>query len=175
MELRVRLNLLLSLILFLALSIGAAYSLDNARRAVVEELRASSELASTLIQNLLGGTGSPVAPGSLYGMLEQLEKNTKTRHLNITAASGGPLPVNIGRREEPGPQGIPGWFFSLVRPDPASLTRSVEFDGAMILIAADPTDEISEAWRETRDFPPDGAAPDPADATTNFCPGHCRA
>ena len=150
MELRVRLNLLLSLILFLALSIGAVYSLGNARRAVVEELRASSELASTLIQNLLGGTGSPVEPGLLYGMLEQLEINTETRHLNITVASSAPLPVNIGRREEPGPRGIPGWFFSLVRPDPASLTRTIEFDGATILITADPTDEISEAWRETR-------------------------
>ena len=150
MELRVRLNLLLSLILFLALSIGAAYSLGNARRAVAEELRASSELASTLIQNLLGGTASPVEPGSLYGMLEQLEKNTKTRHLNITVASGGPLQVNIGRREESGPRGIPGWFFSLVRPDPGSLARTVEFDGTTILIAADPADEITEAWREIR-------------------------
>ena len=112
MELRVRLNLLLSLILFLALSIGAAYSLSNARRAVVEELRASTELASTLIQNLLGGTADTVEPGSLYGMLEQFEKNAKTRHLNITVARGGPLHVNNGRRE--GFQG--GSFHSCARP-----------------------------------------------------------
>ena len=149
MGLRLRLNLLLSLIFFAAFAAGAVYALDNARRAVVDELRASTDLASTLLQGLLDAAADEAGRVSIAAMLDQLEGRAKTRHLSIMVTD----PTAASRQErlpDRGPQTVPDWFFALVRPGPASLTRTVGFEDRSIVIAADPGDEIAEAWRETR-------------------------
>ena len=149
MGLRLRLNLLLSLIFFAALAAGAAYALDNARRAVVDELRASTDLASTLIQGLLDAAADEAGRISVAAMLDQLEGHAKTRHLSIMVIDPQAATTQ-DRGHDRAPHTVPDWFFALVWPGPGSLTRAVEFEGRSIVIAADPADEIAEAWRETR-------------------------
>lgn len=82
-------------------------------------------------------------------MLDQLEGHAKTRHSSImitdpaAASNQDHVPLH-------GPPAVPNWFFALVQPGPRSLTRAVAFEDKSIVVAADPGDEIAEAWRETR-------------------------
>ena len=149
MGLRLRLNLLLSLIFFAALAAGATYALGNARRAVDDELHASTDLTSTLIQGLLDAAADDSGRASMASVLTELEAHAKIRHLSISVsphrAQSTRDPV-----DERQPHTVPAWFFTLVRPAPGSLIQALEFEDKMIVIAADPTDEIAEAWRETR-------------------------
>ncbi len=149
MGLRLRLNLLLSLIFFVALAAGAAYALDNARRAVVDELQASTDLASTLIQGLFDAAADEAARVTVASMLEQLEGHAQTRHLSIVVAHPATASVQE-RADDRSPNAVPAWFFALVRPEPGRLTRAVAFADRSIVIAADARDEIAEAWRETK-------------------------
>ncbi len=57
MDLRVRLTLLLSLIFGATLAVGIAYLLADVRQAVLDELNASSDLATTLLQGMVGAVG----------------------------------------------------------------------------------------------------------------------
>lgn len=146
MGLRARLSLLLTAILFVALLGGAAYSLSNARRAVQDELRASTELASRIVKGL--HVSAPDGERAAAALVREFATVPRTRHLH----------VGLETRGESGPQAraaqVPGWFSRLVTPEPGALTRQVTLGtagaGADLVIAADPADEIEEAWRETR-------------------------
>jgi two-component system sensor histidine kinase UhpB len=146
--LRTRLNLLLTVIFCLALSVAVVHLLASARRAVVDELRASTELASTLMRGLID-TRAARDDRALAAIAARLQHDHAIRHLRIGfAPAAGPHPQAVAPR--PHPAGAPRWFAALVQPDPGSLTRRLPVDGGAIVVAADPDDEIAEAWRETR-------------------------
>lgn len=151
MGLRTRLSLLLTALLFAALVAASAYSLSNARRAVLDELRASTELASTLVRGLLAA--SPDNAEAIATLVGDLAGQEGTRHLRMSVE---PAPAGTPEARPARAARVPGWFSELVRPAPGALTRRVPLGPAggaaqqAIVIAADPTAEIEEAWRETR-------------------------
>ena len=149
MGLRLKLNVLLSLVFCVALAIAVVYLLTNARRAVLDELRASTELASTLMQGVLGSPVSNASNGAIEAMAAQLQRHAAIRHLRISLVAG---PVAGDGAAAPALRAadVPAWFSRLVRPAPDALTRLLEVHNGNIVIAADPNDEIVEAWRETK-------------------------
>lgn len=150
MGLRFRLNLLLSLIFSLALAIAVTYLLADARRAVVDELHASTLLASTLIEGMLRGPLSQAEETGIDTTLAQLEAQVSLRHLRIEFIAPG-SDATRSLQDTGGPAfRVPAWFARLVRPQAGIVTQSVAWRGGEIVIAADPADEIAEAWRETR-------------------------
>ncbi len=150
MGLRSRLNALLSLIFGLALVIAVTYLLADARRAVADELQASTVLASTLVQGMLSGPLSQAEAPGVAATLAELEAQVALRHLRIEFIPPGGNAA--GARTQTGRTGggVPDWFARLVRPQPGVVTQSVDWRDGHLVIAADPTDEIAEAWRETR-------------------------
>lgn len=148
-DLRARLNVLLVLVFLLALLVASVFLLANARRAIVDELRASSDFAALLVagigESVLHGAQDTTPPT----LIDHLAAHAPLRHLRITLrdARGHTVQTNPPAGEA---WPAPAWFRELVRPRAASLERELDIGGARLTIVADPEAEIGEAWRDVR-------------------------
>ncbi|MGE3845462.1 MAG: hypothetical protein AB7I01_01190, partial [Gammaproteobacteria bacterium] len=149
MDLRVRLTVLLALIFTATLAVGSAWLLADVRRAVRDELVASTELATTLLSGVIALDQDAADAGRITALAARLTRDAAIRHLRFEAQ-----PPSAAGQAQPPPRAAsaaaPGWFATLVRPDPAELAHSVSYGGGRIVVLAAPDDEVAEAWRETR-------------------------
>lgn len=149
MDLRVRLTLALALVFSLTLAAGCAWLLADTRRAVRDELVASTELATTLLGGMIALDDDPLDADRVSALAARLSRDPAIRHLRFEVqptsdAAPGPQPPRDARRA------APAWFAALVSPDPAELAHEVGHAGGRIVVRAAPDDEVAEAWRETR-------------------------
>ena len=149
MSLLLRLGTVVFGILLVSLAVGAYGLVDNVRRAVSAEMNSSLELTTTLLQ--LQVDREPAGrPASLADWRERLHELRHSRHLRLSlVAPGESVPV-----ASPAPArvpGVPGWFVRKVSPQGHELVRHVPLgDDGQVVVRADPADEITEAWGETR-------------------------
>ncbi|RKZ49775.1 MAG: hypothetical protein DRQ48_03070 [Gammaproteobacteria bacterium] len=154
MSLRFRLNMLITLLFALILIAGSFYVINNARTSVKEEMQSVSKLTLQLIEiALMSNTGSSTSEIQ-QSVLENIANLESTRHLEIelykSGNIGSTVPVRIISTIN---AQAPDWFIRMVKPQPVeyrrvfreSLTAYTE-----ILIRANPSDEITEVWNETR-------------------------
>jgi two-component system, NarL family, sensor histidine kinase UhpB len=154
LSLRFRLNLMISLTMFIIISVGTLFIIHNARRSVLEEVRSSVNMALQLIDAGLLHAGNDEE--HLKTWLTELARLENTRHLRIHVQQ---VPEKVIRldaapRREADTQ-VPSWFAWAVTPELMTGEKLVERrDGNPIRISveADPGDEIAEAWREAEDF-----------------------
>jgi two-component system sensor histidine kinase UhpB len=151
MSLRVRLNLLLSVMFVSILVLGIVLVIGNARRAVFEETESTARLALQLLE-VAYDSADPAGVTALQARLrEQLGELESARHLQV-------LLVEDGREleltdVEAAPIAAPQWFVRLVEPAATELRRPARglTDGdAEIVVRADPGDEIAESWEDAR-------------------------
>ena len=169
MSLKFRLNLVINLLFLLFLAGLCLHAIVSARQTVAEEVRSVSNLTTRLLGVALSPEGAPAggAPsdgepsvGTQAGaipsrLLDELQRLEATRHLRVRVYRGAAdrgLPPGAARQPT---ADAPAWFVALIRPPPMEFRRvfaspSQGFVG--IVVTADPSDEITEAWRETRDF-----------------------
>lgn len=154
MSLRFRLNLMISLTMFIIISVGTLFIIHNARRSVLEEVRSSVNMVLQLIDAGLLHTGSDEE--RLRSWLTELARLENTRHLRIHVQQ---MPEKVIKLDAPARQEtgnhVPPWFAWAVTPELMTGEKLVERrDGNPIRISveADPDDEIAEAWREAEDF-----------------------
>ena len=149
MDLRVRLTVLLALIFAATLAAGSAWLLADVRIAVRDELAASSDLATTLLQGVIDLGPAEVDAGHVTAIAARLTRDAAIRHLRFEV-----LRDDARLDSLPAPRaavdGAPAWFAALVRPDPAEFVHLVPYAGGRIVVLAEPDDEVAEAWRETR-------------------------
>ena len=154
MSLRVRLNILITL-LFAMVFIGAgAFVINNARGAVSEEIDSSARHTLQLIEVLLESVDLSDRLGLQELVLENLSKLESTRHLQISVLR------LMGKDQQIKPQArqvikspAPQWFIRLVQSRPVEFQRIIAVPNKSdieIIIHADPSDEITEVWYETR-------------------------
>ena len=148
MGLRLRLNLLLSLLFSLALAVAIVYLLGNTRRAVVDELRASTELASHLLRGFRDSGAAAGDASAVAAFVAHLaQQHAPLRHLRILLADAPPPAADA----DPGQaRQAPAWFARLVAPHETVLRQAVVLGGTEVSIVADASAEIGEAWREVR-------------------------
>ncbi len=154
MSLRVRLALLLLLIFVLIFGLGAIMVIHNARAAVHEETRSTAHLTLSLLElafsNISQSRHSDLQV-ILAGRVTELER---TRHLQIHVVDrSGRLITHQFSPESKVQTDAPAWFVALVQPDEEEFRRVLPDNGGPykeILIKADPSDEISEAWIDAR-------------------------
>jgi len=157
MSLRFRLNLFITLLFALIFVSGSVYVIHNARRAVSDEVKATAYLTLQLVNIALTNVDSSGQIEQQTQVLEKIAALESTRHLNIelyrTDDSLGSKPGHLSATEIPITAYAPAWFIQLVKPAPVEFRHVVDEPGipyTEILIKADPSDEISEAWAETR-------------------------
>ncbi len=154
MSLRIRLSILITL-LFMVVLVGAgAYIITNARHAVSEEIQSSARYTLQLVEVLLDSVDLSGRRGLQEMILDKLPTLDSARHLQISV-------LRQAQRVRPFPPQMrpvivseaPQWFVQLVQPAPMEFRRIIatpEEPYMEIIIHADPSDEITEVWYETR-------------------------
>ncbi len=154
MSLRFRLNMLITLLFALILLAASFYVINNARTSVKEEMQSVSKLTLQLIEIALMSNSGSSTYEIQQSVLENIANLESTRHLEIelykTGNTGSRVPVRIIPTIN---AQAPDWFVRMVKPQPVeyrrvfreSLTAYTE-----ILIRANPSDEITEVWNETK-------------------------
>ena len=156
MSLRFRLNLFISLLFALIFIGGSVYVINSARKSVVDEMEASSRLTLHLINIALISSGGDDQIDRERRVVDQIAKLESTRHLHIMLIRGdGPYQprhrISTGKAY-PMTIEAPQWFVNLVQPPPMEFIHELDEPGVTteILIRANPSDEITEVWNETR-------------------------
>ena len=144
MGLRLRLNLLLSVIFIATLGVGSAVLLNVLQQGVEEELTASVEQAAKLISVVVNQLPADISDRKLQETLNDIVTVGSTRHLRISA---DPYANTVANSEQ---LAAPRWFFSMLAPDPVGLLRVIDLRSKQrqLVVRADATAEINEAWRE---------------------------
>jgi two-component system, NarL family, sensor histidine kinase UhpB len=151
MSLRVRLNLLLSVMFVTILVLGTVLVIGNARRAVLEETESTARLALQLLEVAYDAADSTGVAALQTRLRDQLGELESARHLQVLLVEGGhELELTGGRAP---PVAAPQWFARLVEPGATELRRPFRGQGraaAEIVVRADPGDEIAESWDDAR-------------------------
>ncbi|WP_353178984.1 sensor histidine kinase [Salinisphaera sp. T5B8] len=143
-RLRLRQRLMIAVTLLLALVLGAAawLAIHNARDAIAEEMQASVTLAADLVENSIRSDGEALAAARRLAGIGHL------RHLCLSL-------VARDNRSAPPCEPVanasaPRWFAALTRPATLPERRLAVAPDYAVRILADPDDEITEAWQDTR-------------------------
>ncbi|MFW5447656.1 MAG: sensor histidine kinase [Methylophagaceae bacterium] len=155
MSLRTLINLRIVFSVIFILLLGGATAVWQARQSVAKEVQSSISLAVQMIE--FGFTQGPAEIKNNSAWLSQISALQETRHLQISVAREGEKPVkflmqNITNELESRP---PAWFVQAVTTEYLTERYDVKMaDGSSrtILITANPLDEITEAWGESKAF-----------------------
>ena len=143
MKLRTRLNLVLTGVTTLFVAVLVADEIRAARSSVREEIEAANRVAAQVLQSLILTYAATGGTPAVQTMLEQLG-HVRANDLTLRAASGellyySPPPAYKAGRE------APAWFSHLLAPAPARQVFTLG-DGAQVIIAAQPSRAILDAW-----------------------------
>ncbi|MBV9726023.1 MAG: HAMP domain-containing protein [Gammaproteobacteria bacterium] len=143
MKLRTRLYLVLTGVTTAFVAVLIADEVRDARSSVREEIEAANRVAAHVLQSLILTYASTGGTPAVQKMLEQLG-HVRANDLILRDASGkllyySPPPVyKVGRE-------APAWFVHLLAPRPAQQVFTLG-DGAQVVIAAQPSRAILDAW-----------------------------
>lgn len=154
-SLKLRLNLLITVLLLLVMLLGVVALINNAR----ENVRAETQSTAALAEQLLSSQTviSPYARSTDTRRLFRLEKLSNVRHLKIEFYDtyGNLLDSNQSIVAMPQDDSPPAWFARLmtsVTPELNQLSRDVASEGTRlgeIVITPDASNEIKEVWDDT--------------------------
>ncbi|MGR8936030.1 MAG: ATP-binding protein [Gammaproteobacteria bacterium] len=155
LSLRYQINLRILLSIVVLLLFGGTSAIWQARHSVSEEMQSSVSLALQLIEISLSQT--PATADYEPDWLSKITALKETRHLRIQMHSvQGQMQYFRQRNDQmSSAETAPQWFVDAVKVEyPQVEYLHVGADGkpVKIIIQADPLDEISEAWEETRAF-----------------------
>jgi two-component system, NarL family, sensor histidine kinase UhpB len=143
MKLRTRLNLVLMGVTAVFVTVLVADEIRDARSSVREEIEAANRVAAHVLETLILTYAASGGTPAVRSMLEQLG-HVRANDLTLRDASGkllyySPPPVYKAGRE------APAWFTHLLAPAPARQVFTLG-DGAQVVIAAQPSRAILDAW-----------------------------
>lgn len=143
MKLRTRLNLVLTGVTAVFVAVLAADEIRHARSSVREEIEAANRVAGQVLGNLVFTYATASGAEAVRAMLERLG-HVRANELTLLDPSGkliyhSPPPVYKAGRE------APGWFTKLLAPRPQRQVFTLG-DGAQVLIEAQPSRAILDAW-----------------------------
>ena len=153
MSLRVRLNLLITLLFISLFVCSSFYIIANARNAVKNEVESTAHLALQLIQIAISPTSLEADKQRQLQLLRKLSELDETRLLHIDIRNPTGEVTDIEETSVKQNTDAPGWFVRLVQPPPTEISRWL-YDPitppTSVIIRADPSDEIDENWIEVR-------------------------
>jgi two-component system sensor histidine kinase UhpB len=154
MTLTHRLILLVIAIVLTMLASGAYYAIGVTRDSISDEIKSSARLTMQLLSAALISGSAENQPQAQQVLISHLQRLDDLRHLNIAVVRGdGTIIYPFSERQQTGRQRVPTWFVDLVKPPPAEYRKRIAsplIGTSEIVILADPTDEIRDAWREAR-------------------------
>ena len=145
MKLRTRLNLVLTGVTAMFLAVLVADQIRDARYSVREEIEAANRVAAQVLGNLIQTYAAAGGTAAVADMLKGLG-HVRANELRLLDPKGqliyrSPPPVYKAGRE------APAWFTHLLAPQPAQQNFTLG-DGAQVVIEAQPSRAILDAWDE---------------------------
>ena len=152
MSLRYQISVRILLISFCILLLGGSIGIWQARQSVSQEVDSSINLALQLIK--LGIGASKIDQTNWLSRLSSLEQ---TRHLKMQLKKPSGEIVNLSHQPPPDRQdkAPPNWFIHLVVSEYPKVEYPIDtFDTKelILIIQANPMDEIAEVWQESIAF-----------------------
>ncbi len=149
LHLRWQVVLCVGLLQLAALAIVGLVLVQNARTAVATEMAAAEAGARAQV---IAATGAALAAGGGAVTTRLADQLVEPRHvrLSILDARNGPLPVRHVDRG-PAEATAPDWFRRMVTPALRETHLSIVDGGVehgVVVLTADPGDEIAEVWRD---------------------------
>lgn len=159
MNLRFRLNIVVTLVLLVILSIGAVVVIHNARQNVQAEVQSTMDLALHMLNAELTNFNSNDAQTSVSSQTSpfNLSNLSGVRHLRIAfyddkerLIETNQL-VGVNQQEQP-----PSWFVEQMNSALESVsekTLPISINGqrmGKLVVSPEPGNEVSEAWKETK-------------------------
>ena len=155
MSLRVRLNLLITL-LFIGLFIFSSfYIISTARSTVRHEVESTAKLALNLINIAISSSSYEQDADKHLNLLNSLTELDQTRHLYIDIQSPNERLTPNKDFNVQSNTNAPAWFVKLVQPPPTEIRQwfyNPLVNPTAVIIRADPSDEIDETWNEVRNI-----------------------
>lgn len=155
MSLRTLINLRIVFSVIFILLLGGVTAVWQARQSVAKEVQSSITLALQMIE--FGFAQAPTESKNNSEWLSQISALQQVRHLQISIAQEGVKPVKFvtqrivdGSEKRP-----PSWFIKAVMTEYLTERYDVAMEDGTnrtILITANPMDEITEAWGESKAF-----------------------
>lgn len=154
-SLRHLINVRLALTSLFMLILSSLIVVWQARTSVKNELESSLKLAAQLIQVNFPSQG-PSATVNIEAWLSRFLALEQTRHLIIELVQpDGQVLSYEGKAKPKADRKPPDLFFRLAAAETPSIQQKIDLaDGRQInlVVRADPTDEILEAWQESRSW-----------------------
>lgn len=155
MSLRYQINLRILVLFYCILLTGSAFTIWQARNSVRQEIESSIHLAVELITSDFSKATELTHAETNW--LPKFNALKQTRHLSIQLKTPTGEMLGYSNRNQPLEQADlpPHWFINLVKGTYPTIERPITtFDGKQLLliIQANPLDEISEAWQESITF-----------------------
>ena len=153
MSLRLRINLLITLLFAGLFVVSSFFILNNARLSVEREVESTARFALELIQIAFATASGDQDLNRQIEVLENLAEFEDIRHISIdftqneTSYSLNDSQILSNKNE------APTWFVKLVKPKNKELQRwlyNPAIASTNIALRADPTDEINENWSEVK-------------------------
>lgn len=153
-SLRFQINLRILLTSIIILLLGGLIVIWQARTSVNREITSSLNLAKQLINLHIQ---SPATTVDLNDWLPSFVTLEQTRHLQIRLKQANGDSVTFGANKQPETEHPmpPSWFIHLVTADVSGIEQQLttaQGQPIVLMIAADPLDEITEAWQESGVF-----------------------
>ncbi len=153
MSLRFRLSLLITLVFLMILVGSGFFIIENARRAIDDEVRSSANLTLQLIEIAFEGAEGDRQEGIKTSFLRRINDLESSRHLTIQLLQRRNLEQSVPVSPAiPISSEAPEWFIKLVKPVPIEFRRVIAGSTMPIeiIIKANPSNEITEVWQETK-------------------------
>jgi two-component system, NarL family, sensor histidine kinase UhpB len=153
MSLRVRLNLLITLLFVVLFVCSSFYIIENARKTVKREVESTAHFTLQLIQIAISAEPKDISTNKHKKLLRSLTRLDQTRHLHIEIRNPEITLTSIKKFDVLENTDAPEWFVKLVQPRPTEIRQwlyNPVVPPTGIIIRADPSDEIDETWDEVR-------------------------
>ena len=151
MSLRLRLSLLIAVLFVLVLFMAGYVVVENARKAIQDEIHSSARLTLQLIEIAFASVEAADEARKIQ-LIEGITNLEASRHLTVSLirhTNTRYAPVMAFTELE---VDAPSWYVSLVKPEPIEFRRNFPSGNLPLelVIRANPSDEITEAWNESR-------------------------
>ncbi|MDX1519745.1 MAG: histidine kinase [Gammaproteobacteria bacterium] len=156
MSLRARLSILITLLFLLILVGGSIFIIGNARRAIHDEVQSAARFTLQLIEIALSSVNDSGQSDVEENLLSKVSRLESSRHLQIRILNRTHLESRLPASTDLTIKAdAPDWFVQLVKPQFIEYRRVFSTGNNQvteILIRADPSDEISEVWQDSKDI-----------------------
>jgi two-component system, NarL family, sensor histidine kinase UhpB len=153
MSLKFRIVVIVTIILLINFAAAGYFMVQNARLALVSEMKSSTQLAKGLLINALPTLRFSNDLGERLTLIVESVRGTRHIRAWFEDMNGNAL---IGLEDHAGfisKPDAPNWFIKMMEPEAVAFRRLITKGSksyGYLVVEADPSDEMSEVWRDVQ-------------------------